>query len=302
MRQPKVAERPRIYGDSRRARSALTRYITSGEALLDQAIGVRNRMQRAESHSGLGASLERFAAERAWVAELRRWYGNAHRSMQRFLQDQLEELIPTLAHGLPPDTGKSRHHVGLDGGEHWTRNAIAELRSLQTGLGVARHVSQAGLPPSRFEELRASGLVDPVVIDDSVKDMLSPRTPHQLMNAIGAAKELTEATLRSALQQLGMSFATRDDLNTLMKKWREAIGAAAAPDARGLDGLKRMQASLVGLITFLVEWRNEYGRGHGRSRYPSDLAQRHARLAADAAEATIRFVVTTMDDLELLPP
>jgi hypothetical protein len=49
-------------------------------------------------------------------------------------------------------------------------------------------------------------------------------------------------------------------------------------------------------------WRNAYGRGHGRPAYPPGLEPRHARLAADAAETCVRFIVSTMDDLELLPP
>jgi hypothetical protein len=33
-----------------------------------------------------------------------------------------------------------------------------------------------------------------------------------------------------------------------------------------------------------------------------ELSQRHARLAVDTAETSIRFVAATMDDLEMLPP
>jgi hypothetical protein len=48
--------------------------------------------------------------------------------------------------------------------------------------------------------------------------MLSPRTPRQLADAVGSAKELTEATLRAALDRLEVTYRSGDDRPTLMKK------------------------------------------------------------------------------------
>jgi hypothetical protein len=115
-------------------------------------------------------------------------------------------------------------------------------------------------------------------------------------------KELTEATLRAALDQLEEPYEARDDLPVLMKRWRKAIEGRATPDPEGEATLDKAQAAFGSLVTFLAEWRNVYGRGHGRPRYRSGLAARHARLAADVAETCVRFIVTTMDDLERLPP
>jgi hypothetical protein len=113
---------------------------------------------------------------------------------------------------------------------------------------------------------------------------------------------MMEATLRGALDRLGEPYARTDELSALMRKWRRAIGNVAAPDPQGEDSLDKAQAALANLVTFLAEWRNSYGRGHGRQQYPPGLSQRHARLAADAAETSVRFIATTMDDLELLAP
>lgn len=93
-----------------------------------------------------------------------------------------------------------------------------------------------------------------------------------------------------------------DELPLLMKKWRKEIGTHAPPDPKGAGVLDNAQAALANLVTFLAQWRNKYGSGHGRAEYPPGLAARHARLAVDAAETCIRFIVTTMDDLQLLPP
>jgi hypothetical protein len=204
--------------------------------------------------------------------------------------------------GLPPDDGKPRHTVALDNGVPWLTEALEELRGLQAAIGVRRGVASTSPVPARFEELHASGLVAEKVIADYAKEMLAPRTPRQLYNAIGAAKEVTEATLRAALDRLSEPCKSSDDLPALMKKWRRAIGRLASPDSEGEDALDKAQAALANLVVFLAEWRNAYGRGHGRPHYPPGLSARHARLAADAAETCVRFIVTTMDDLQLLPP
>jgi len=293
-------KRPRIYGSETRCRTAVARYINGAEELLDRAVGVRNRVAAVTATQNRAFSA--LLIESEWVDELRRWFNTARRGMSRYLQEQLDEVMPVLALGLPPATGKPRHAVGLENGEPWLRKALEELQEMQAVLGVRRGVAKQAPAPARFEELHASGLVGEKVIGDHAKEMLSPRTPKQVYDAIGSAKELTEATLRAALERLGEPYERGDDLPRLMKKWRKAVGELAPPDPAGRETLDKAQAALANLVTFLAEWRNAYGRGHGRPQYPPGLTTRHARLAADAAETCVRFIVTTMDDLELLPP
>ena len=301
MQTPRV-RRPRIYGSDTRCRAALARYISRGDELLDEAVGVRNRLRAWDELADASAMADGYLAQKEWGDDFRKWMAQGRRAMSGYLQEQLFDVLPVLARGLPPETGKPRHTITLDNGEPWLRNAVEQLRDMQAALGVKRDVANAAPAPARFAELHASGLVDAKVISDHAKDMLAPRTPRQLYNAIGSAKELTEATLRAALGQLGESYDRGDDLPALMKKWRSAIGHLAPPDPQGAQSLDRAQASLANLVTFLAEWRNSYGRGHGRPKYPPGLTSRHARLAADAAETSVRFIVTTMDDLQVLPP
>jgi hypothetical protein len=292
-------KRSRIYGSEARCKTALARHLRSLDELLDQAVGVRNRI---EGLVGPLAEFRAIDAEREWEEDVRRWFTAARRGMRKYLQDQFGAALPILAAGLPPDSGKPRHAIGLANGVPWLEDARDELRSLQAILGVRRGVA-AGVPRSvRFEELEASGLISEKMIRDYAKEMASPRTPGQLHHAIGAAKEITEATLRAALDRLGRDYASRDDLPRLMKKWRAAVAELAPPDPEGKVALDRAQAALAQLVAFLAEWRNAYGRGHGRARYPPGLSTRHARLATDAAETSVRFIATTMDDLELLLP
>jgi len=58
-----------------------------------------------------------FALEADWAKDVRRWFINPRYRLARDLQDQMEESLAVLTLGLPPDTGKPRHWIGLDNGE-----------------------------------------------------------------------------------------------------------------------------------------------------------------------------------------
>jgi hypothetical protein len=322
-RKQERAKRPHIYGDQTKARRAVARYITDGDDLLGKAVGLRKRVEAAKAKQ-----VERLKVEKPlppsdpspfglvwntllltpdevggrvagdWLTDLDRWRDGARRAMQGYLQDQFSDLLPTLDRPIPRQGGERRSHISLDNGEPWLHMAVDELKKMQAALGVQRAIPPSAPSSDRFAELRGSGLIEAKVVSDNAKAMAAPRTAKQLNDAIGAAKELTEATLRGALDQLGESPKTTDDLQELGKKLRRAL-TNAAPDPAGA---KVLDSVLANLVRFLAEWRNLYGRGHGRTKYPPGVKARHARLATDAAETCIRCIVTTMDDLELLAP
>lgn len=294
-----TTKRPRVYGNEGRFKATLGGYISRARDLLDQAEGVRKRMASAP---GGERSLVAFAAQHEWTNDVGRWRGNVIHSMQRHLAEEVERTLPKLTAAWPPDTGKPRHTRNIEWVEPWLRHALDELLALREALGVSRNVAAVSPPSARFAELRASGLVDAAVIDGHAKDMYEPKTAKQLADAIGAAKELTEATLRVALDRLGVAWGRGDELSVLMKKWRKAVAAVAPPDPAAQGMLDSAQSALGNLVTFLAAWRNAYGSGHGRPKYPPGLKPRHARVAVDGAETAVRFIVTTMDDLSLLPP
>jgi hypothetical protein len=95
----------------------LARYIKSGEELLDQADGVRKRMNDVpEDQEERRASLIRFRIEDEWATRFRKWFITARKGMGSYLQEQYEDVLPALYNGLPPDRGKPRHHIGLENG------------------------------------------------------------------------------------------------------------------------------------------------------------------------------------------
>lgn len=221
----------------------MSRYIRSGEALLDQAEGVRKQLAALPETAG-PRPLAAFAIEEAWARDFRRWYESVGRGLYRYLHDQFLDVLPILANGLPPDTGKPRHHIGVDNGEEWLGVTVDELKTFQNALGVKRSVAAVAPTAARFEELHASGLVDEDVIVDHVKEMVAPRTPRQLANAIAAAKELTEATLRAALDRLDQTYSHRDGLPMLMTRWRDAVRALAPPGPEGAPSLDAALAAI----------------------------------------------------------
>jgi abortive infection Abi-like protein len=318
--------RPHIYGEESKARRDLARYIAQGQELLDQAVGVRKRVAEAQARVTARAKAEAKKKPRRakpspggflltarlltpeevgqrvardWSGQVESWEERAERAMQRLLQEQSGAVLPAFTDG---PAGNYGIRYSLDNAEPWLEQAVAELRALQDTLGVRRNIEPTPPAATSFAELHGSGLVDAKVITDAAKRMTGPRTPTQCGHAIGAAKELTEATLRGALTRLGETPGKREDLPALMKKWRQAIAKLAPPDPAGQAALDAALASLANLVRFLAEWRNLYGTGHGRPKYPPGLKPRHARVATDAAETCIRFIVTTMDDEELLAP
>jgi hypothetical protein len=162
--------KPRIYGDEARFRAALTRAIRSGEALLAQTDGVRERMKLAQ-----GSKLDEIAIEQEWEGAFRRWFNATGNALVKFLQEQLnpswnsapgdDEVLSTLSNGLPPDDGKPRHSIGIESGEEWLSKTLDELRTLAAEFpppARARTSTKASASDTRTR--RESLLTNPWVI------------------------------------------------------------------------------------------------------------------------------------------
>jgi hypothetical protein len=73
------------------------------DELLAQAAGVRMRVDHAKATPG--SLTAAFVIEDDWVKGVRRWFSSVGRGLGPYLQEQYE-VLPTIAYGLPPDTGK----------------------------------------------------------------------------------------------------------------------------------------------------------------------------------------------------
>jgi hypothetical protein len=117
---------------------------------------------------------------------------------------------------------------------------------------------------------------------------------------IGLAKELVEATVKFALDQLGETYSRSADLGDLTKQLHGRLKmdpAGVAPTAKGAATIVRVLGGLANIPAGLAELRNEgYGTGHGRAMRIPGIKERHADLAARSAIAYATFVLDTVND------
>ncbi|MFF1535214.1 abortive infection family protein [[Kitasatospora] papulosa] len=121
--------------------------------------------------------------------------------------------------------------------------------------------------------------------------------PH---GAIGAAKQLIEATAKTALRELGVPVDKNAALPALVNTAQKALklDAGSAPD--GPDGSKAVKKILSGSVNIAVgvaELRNQgFGSGHGMASVPAGLGVRHARLTVNAAVTWCELILDTLSD------
>ncbi|MGW0136268.1 abortive infection family protein [Streptomyces sp. NPDC003299] len=139
----------------------------------------------------------------------------------------------------------------------------------------------------------ASGIV--VELERIRRDLTTD--PH---GAIGAAKQLIEATAKTALRELNIEIDKNAQLPALVNTVQKALklDAGSAPD--GPDGSRAVKKILSGSVNIAVgvaELRNQgFGSGHGMASAPSGLGVRHARLTVNAAVTWCELILDTLSD------
>lgn len=118
--------------------------------------------------------------------------------------------------------------------------------------------------------------------------------------AIGAAKQLIEATAKTALQELKIEVDKNAALPSLISMVHRELKLDAASAAEGPDGSKAIKKILSGAVNIAVgvaELRNQgFGSGHGQASAPSGLGVRHARLTVNAAVTWCELILDTLSD------
>ena len=123
-------------------------------------------------------------------------------------------------------------------------------------------------------------------------------------DAIGAAKQLIEATAKFVLLKRGLPVDERLDVPALVKQAQQALQLhpAALPSPRGgnspdnAESIKRVLGALTSAAIGVAELRNRYGTGHGRLAAPSGLGPRHARFAVGTAATWCELMLDTLAD------
>lgn len=149
--------------------------------------------------------------------------------------------------------------------------------------------------------IRVEGLTDPSGIQAELERIRRSVAEHP-DDAIGAAKQLIEATAKVVLKERGRPVDGRDDLADLVKRSQQALllhPRRSAPPTGGPDAtnaVKRILGGLSSVALGVTELRNQYGSGHGRHSAPSGLSPRHARLAVNAASTWCEVMLETLAD------
>jgi hypothetical protein len=208
----------------------------------------------------------------------------------------------------------------------WTdlRQADRVLRVFEAIL--RHHRRQPGHEPAQFDEVREALAEDGLRVDDRCKIQWdrNPGLQHSLANltdasgiraelervrralpddpagAIGAAKQLIEATAKVVLHERGLPVDDKADVPELIKAAQQALRlhpSSVVPGPDGADALKKILGGVSAIAIGIAELRNRgYGSGHGQTRAPAGLGVRHAHLAVNAAITWCQILLETLAD------
>lgn len=146
--------------------------------------------------------------------------------------------------------------------------------------------------PGGWPHLR--GIIADPVLDGYLAQMRRRRTKSEISAAIGAAKEVTEATIKHVASATGLTPANPN--STSLGQWWKLIEptleSAKIEKALGSKdlGLIKLLASQVNTVSSLGELRNKVGTGHGKSVHPAGLTTAHALFAIDTAHTVTRYL------------
>jgi hypothetical protein len=195
-----------------------------------------------------------------------------------------------VVHGLP-GAGDRRP---VPRGTYWTEyelQRLSDYRVTATGREEADRIRR-----QRREALTdaAMGAVLPRFLRPWMTDAQRRAVAEPLANlraaldadrrsaAIGAAKDIAEASCKVAIERAGQSVPSAASLSALFKQAAAASGADGAESDVG--------HRLAAVVHQLGEFRNLAGAGRGRAAQP-ELSDRGARLAAAAACGIALFVL-----------
>lgn len=116
--------------------------------------------------------------------------------------------------------------------------------------------------------------------------------------AISAAKDAIESTLKYALGVLGQTPTGRETFPALVDSVQKELRLHprnVAPTEDGAESIIKILGGLAGIAKSTDDLRNLYGDGHGRADRVMGLTSRHSRLVARCADAYIGMILDTLN-------
>ena len=286
-------------------RNGLRTRRRTGEALLARRRGIDPDWQQYDQSLGVPGLAGRL---RAWdllrpfesvVEATRKWADGIDTLPRTYIRNPEPYLL------VGPPTPEEPFLIAPKVWATWTDATLDKgLKHLDSLLIASEAVPtrQVRAPETRFEELRLTALIHPAQLSGYVARMSPMRTKAEISEAIGAAKELTEACYKAAGARLGLTDLPTDDFPKLGKLVRRELARRdkSPVSQRAQRAITQMGSGLGTLDDALAAIRNELGTGHGRAHPPAGLKRFHGQLAIDAAEMQTRYVANALVDLGLL--
>lgn len=110
--------------------------------------------------------------------------------------------------------------------------------------------------------------------------------------AIGKSKELIESCCKTIIESRGEVIKDSISMGQLIKQTFDLLNIPNKNAKMNLEEeriVKQIVGSLNGLSSGIVELRNHYGSGHGRSAKFSGLTKRHAELSVGSSITLVRY-------------
>lgn len=130
--------------------------------------------------------------------------------------------------------------------------------------------------------------------------MISMQTTNPT-DAIGKSKELVESCCKTILEEKGIVWDKNWDVGHLAGetiKLLQLLPSSVPTTDPAADTIKAILGNLRAIATKLVELRNPYGSGHGKSASFMELEERHAKLAVGCSITLVNFMWDTHERLK----
>ena len=114
--------------------------------------------------------------------------------------------------------------------------------------------------------------------------------------AIGKSKELLESCCKTIIESNGEIIKDSINMGQLVKQTLSSLNIPNKGVEMDLEEekiVKQITGSLNGLSSGIIELRNHYGSGHGRSAKFNGLTKRHAELSVGASITLVRYLWDT---------
>lgn len=142
--------------------------------------------------------------------------------------------------------------------------------------------------------------LNPDYIGNLMGDLMnkSNKRPNE---AIGQAKDLTEAIMKDLLEKLGIEYSDKDKFNKIFNKVRDELGLKPNKEKNSeIDSISAKTLGGLGQVAYNMSiLRNQYGSGHGKGNKQDGsivLPPRYAKLAIGSSLTTINFLIETYEN------